>query len=137
MTLKEAYPEIFNLYVTYPLLLDRACFYAIELDKKRLMSGVLQDLATRSRYAKVSCQFDAFAVWLFDTDAISQEKAEGMEPVPVEFQETCIGNAQSLLAVLRAIETATHRNGDKDKVLNALVVELGQLYKIFNATLLQ
>lgn len=137
MTLKEAYPEIFNLYATYPPLLDRACHYAVQLDKERLMTGVLQELATRERYAKVSCQFDAFAVWLFDTDAVSQEKAVDMEPVPVEFQRQIIGDSQSLLAVLRCIETASYRRNAGDKIINALIVELSQLYKIFNSTLLQ
>ena len=137
MTLKEAYPEIFDLYVTYPPLIDRACFYATELDKKRLMTGVLQELATHQRYAKVSCQFDAFAVWLFDTDAISKEKTEDMEPVKPEYQPQIIGESQTLLAVLRCIETASHRVKSNTKVVNALVVELSQLYKIFNVTLLQ
>ena len=136
-TLKQLYPEIFELYTTYPPMLDRACSCAIDLDNKRLMSGVLEALATTEDYRDLSCQFDAFALWLYKSDALDLKSLATMVPVHKEARRLIIGEAQTMLDVLRCIETASHRKEKNTRITNALVVELTQLYKIFNHTLLQ
>lgn len=136
-TLKQKCPEVFEFYMTYPPMLDRASSCAIDLEARRMLAGVLEALATTEDYNGLSCQFDAFAVWLYKTDTIKRDSTETMAPIPKEAQDIIVGESQTLLDALRCIEVASHRIEQDKRITNALVVELNQLYSIFNRTLLQ
>lgn len=134
MKLKEFRPELFDLYLDQPLVLDALVSSAIMLNERELFYPVMTDLADHNTFNKVDDGVERYAFW-FGTGGHVQGMLPDL-PIALDRKANPIAqlNPETVSDILRYIEGSAVKMGNDT---SALRVATTRFFKLFGGAGLQ
>lgn len=136
-TLKELFPDVFDLYYSYPPMLDALTQSAVSLHKSGLLDNLNADLKTREDYCTLSDPVDRFAYFLHTHGKVNVAEASRFERIDPAHNPAALAKPTTIPELLRAIAAQLTEHNCDAETRSGFWAAITEVLPLFNTTTLQ